>query len=80
MASDHSQAVHLTHFTFSLRHTFFTRTHAHTHTHTHTRAHTDDEGNLNWLAACEVEPATYAMGIRTFKSEPTLTPMVGHAR
>eukprot|EP00983_Pelagomonas_calceolata_P042855 1138678-Pelagomonas_calceolata.AAC.15 len=36
----------------------------------------DDEGNLNWLAACEVEPATYAMAIRTFKSETDLTPMV----
>lgn len=39
-------------------------------------ASADDEGNLNWLAACEVEPATYAMGIRTFKAEPTLTPQV----
>lgn len=36
----------------------------------------DDEGNLNWLAASEVEPATYAMGIRTFKDEPHLSPEV----
>ncbi|GFR40615.1 hypothetical protein Agub_g1196 [Astrephomene gubernaculifera] len=27
-------------------------------------------GNLEWLAAFEVQPATYAMGIRTFKANP----------
>eukprot|EP00195_Chlamydomonas_chlamydogama_P005324 CAMPEP_0202889622 /NCGR_PEP_ID=MMETSP1392-20130828/210_1 /ASSEMBLY_ACC=CAM_ASM_000868 /TAXON_ID=225041 /ORGANISM="Chlamydomonas chlamydogama, Strain SAG 11-48b" /LENGTH=289 /DNA_ID=CAMNT_0049572999 /DNA_START=240 /DNA_END=1109 /DNA_ORIENTATION=- len=36
--------------------------------------HAYDEGNLNWLAAFEVEPATYAMAIRTFKNEKSLTP------
>ncbi len=29
--------------------------------------HAYETGNLEWLAAYEVEPATYAMGIRTFK-------------
>ncbi|KAF5825902.1 S-adenosyl-L-methionine-dependent methyltransferase [Dunaliella salina] len=42
--------------------------------------HAYDEGNLNWLAACEVEPATYAMAIRTFKSETDLTPMEAQAK
>ena len=31
--------------------------------------HAYDEGNLNWLAAYEVEPASYAMALRTFKGE-----------
>lgn len=32
--------------------------------------HSYDDGNLNWLAAYEVEPASYAMALRTFKDEP----------
>lgn len=32
--------------------------------------HAYDEGNLNWLAAFEVDPASYAMAIRTYKNEP----------
>ncbi|KAG2497734.1 hypothetical protein HYH03_004469 [Edaphochlamys debaryana] len=32
--------------------------------------HAYTTGNLEWLAAYEVEPATYAMGIRTFKAHP----------
>lgn len=32
--------------------------------------HAYETGNLEWLAAYEVEPATYAMGIRTFKEQP----------
>ncbi|KXZ45183.1 hypothetical protein GPECTOR_57g473 [Gonium pectorale] len=31
--------------------------------------HAYETGNLEWLAAYEVEPATYAMGIRTFKDK-----------
>lgn len=31
--------------------------------------HAYDEGNLNWQAAYEVEPASYAMALRTFKTE-----------
>lgn len=31
--------------------------------------HAYDEGNLNWLAACEVDPASYAMAVRTFKDK-----------
>ncbi|KAJ9509734.1 hypothetical protein QJQ45_011268 [Haematococcus lacustris] len=36
--------------------------------------HAYEEGNLSWLAAYEVEPATLAMGIRTFKDQPSLSP------
>jgi len=36
--------------------------------------HAYDHGNLDWLAAFEVEPATYAMGIRTFKDDTTISP------
>lgn len=36
--------------------------------------HAYSSGNLEWLAAYEVEPATYAMGIRTFKDQPEWTP------
>lgn len=36
----------------------------------------DDQGNMDWLPACEVEPATYAMAIRTFKDQPELSPQV----
>eukprot|EP00198_Chlamydomonas_reinhardtii_P003896 XP_001693232.1 predicted protein [Chlamydomonas reinhardtii] len=32
--------------------------------------HAYETGNLEWLAAWEVQPATYAMGIRTFKDHP----------
>lgn len=32
--------------------------------------HSYDDGNLNWQAAFEVEPASYAMALRTFKTEP----------
>ena len=31
--------------------------------------HAYEDGNLNWLAAFEVEPASYAMALRTFKTE-----------
>ncbi|GLC37056.1 hypothetical protein PLESTB_001396400 [Pleodorina starrii] len=31
--------------------------------------HAYESGNLEWLAAYEVQPATYAMGIRTFKDK-----------
>ncbi|GLI69629.1 hypothetical protein VaNZ11_014296 [Volvox africanus] len=31
--------------------------------------HAYETGNLEWLAAFEVQPATYAMGIRTFKDK-----------
>ncbi|EFJ40547.1 hypothetical protein VOLCADRAFT_84448 [Volvox carteri f. nagariensis] len=31
--------------------------------------HAYETGNLEWLAAYEVQPATYAMGIRTFKDK-----------
>lgn len=34
--------------------------------------HSYDDGNLNWQAAYEVEPASYAIALRTFKTE-TLT-------
>lgn len=36
--------------------------------------HAYDEGNLNWQAAFECEPASYIMAIRTFKDQPQLTP------
>ena len=35
--------------------------------------HAYAEGNLNWLASFEVEPASYAMAIRTFKDQPELS-------
>eukprot|EP00879_Flechtneria_rotunda_P013834 GHRR01014448.1.p1 GENE.GHRR01014448.1~~GHRR01014448.1.p1 ORF type:complete len:205 (+),score=45.22 GHRR01014448.1:179-793(+) len=31
--------------------------------------HSYEQGNLNWLAAYEVEPASYAISLRTFKNE-----------
>jgi hypothetical protein len=37
------------------------------------------QGNLNWLAAYEVEPASYAMALRTFKTED-LSPEVAMTR
>ncbi|KAJ9509021.1 hypothetical protein QJQ45_001513 [Haematococcus lacustris] len=36
--------------------------------------HAYEEGNLSWLAAYEVEPATLAVSIRTFKDQPSLSP------
>lgn len=43
--------------------------------------HAYDQGNLNWLAAYEVEPATYSVALRTFgKIDPTLTPEKAYAR
>jgi hypothetical protein len=41
--------------------------------------HAYDEGNLNWLAAFEVESATYSMALRTFPNEG-LKPEQAHAR
>ena len=41
--------------------------------------HAYDQGNLNWLAAYEVQPASYAMALRTFKTEQ-LTPDVAMTR
>ena len=38
-----------------------------------------DEGNLNWLAAFEVEPAGDVMALRVWKTEE-LTPMQAQAR
>lgn len=37
--------------------------------------HGYDEGNLNWLAAFEVEPATDAMALRVWKNEVDLSPL-----
>lgn len=31
--------------------------------------HSYDNGNLSWQAAFEVEPASYAIALRTFKTE-----------
>lgn len=42
--------------------------------------HAYDRGNLDWLAAFEVEPASYAMALRTFKTETSLTPQEAMAR
>lgn len=39
--------------------------------------HAYEQGNLNWLAAFEVEAATLAMALRTF---PDLGPEAAHAR
>lgn len=41
--------------------------------------HAYDEGNLNWLAAFEVESATYSMALRTFPDQE-LSPEQAHAR
>lgn len=41
--------------------------------------HAYDEGNLNWLAAFEVESATYSMALRTFPGQ-SLSPEQAHAR
>lgn len=38
-----------------------------------------DEGNLNWLAAFEVEPASDVMALRVWKTEE-LTPLQAQAR
>ena len=35
--------------------------------------HAYAEGNLNWLASYEVEPASYVMAVRTFKDQPELS-------
>lgn len=42
--------------------------------------HAYDEGNLNWLAGYEVEPATYSMAMRVWPNEPDLTPSTAQAR
>ena len=42
--------------------------------------HAYDEGNLNWLAAYEVEPATYSMAMRVWKNEEGLRPKAAQER
>lgn len=42
--------------------------------------HGYSDGNLNWLAAYEVEPATYAMALRIWRTEEDLKPDVAHER
>lgn len=42
--------------------------------------HAYDEGNLNWLAAYEVEPATYSMAMRVWKDEVGLQPKTAQER
>lgn len=42
--------------------------------------HAYDEGNLNWLAAYEVEPATYSMAMRVWKNEEGLHPKAAQER
>lgn len=42
--------------------------------------HAYDEGNLNWLAGYEVEPATYSMAMRVWPDEPGLKPSTAQAR
>jgi ubiquinone/menaquinone biosynthesis C-methylase UbiE len=42
--------------------------------------HGYDEGNLNWKAAFEVEPATDAMALRVWKAETELTPLQAQTR
>lgn len=43
--------------------------------------HAYDEGNLSWLAAYEVEPATYAVALRAFgKLDPSLSPEAAYRR
>jgi len=42
--------------------------------------HAYDEGNESWLAAAEVEPATYAMALRTYKDQTSLTPQAAFAK
>ena len=41
--------------------------------------HAYEEGNLNWLAAFEVESATYSMALRTFPDQ-VLTPEQAQAQ
>ena len=43
--------------------------------------HAYDEGNLSWLAAFEVEPATFAVALKAFgKIDPTLSPTAAFER
>lgn len=42
--------------------------------------HGYDEGNMNWLAAAEVEPATDVMALRVWKKEKNLGPLEAQAR
>ncbi|KAI8104849.1 hypothetical protein M9435_000028 [Picochlorum sp. BPE23] len=42
--------------------------------------HGYDEGNMNWLAAFEAEPATYSMAMRVWKDEVGLQPVVAQDR
>lgn len=42
--------------------------------------HGYDEGNLNWLAAFEVEPATDAMALRVWKQNKEITPLEAQNR
>ena len=42
--------------------------------------HAYEEGNLNWLAAFEVEPATFSMAMRVWPNEEGLTPPVAQQR
>jgi ubiquinone/menaquinone biosynthesis C-methylase UbiE len=42
--------------------------------------HGYDEGNMNWLAAAEVEPATDVMALRVWKKEKELGPLEAQAR
>lgn len=42
--------------------------------------HGYDEGNLNWQAAFEVEPATQAMALRVWKDETTISPLEAQTR
>lgn len=42
--------------------------------------HGYDTGNLSWLAAYEVEPATQVMALRVWKSEQDLTPTAAQQR
>lgn len=41
--------------------------------------HAYEDGNLNWLAAFEVESATYSMALRTFPDQQ-LVPEQAHAQ
>jgi hypothetical protein len=43
--------------------------------------HAYDEGNLSWMAAFEVEPASYAVALRAFgKIDPSLSPTAAFER
>jgi len=42
--------------------------------------HAYDDGNMNWLAAYEVEPATFSMAMRVWKDERNLTPQEAQSR